>query len=77
MITVTEIHRDYSTVIETRFREGLLSAWARCQCCDDFWCNIHQMHAHDCECPPIDEWDRDPYSSAGPGDLLSSVVICT
>ncbi len=36
-------------------------AWTRCPCCENFWCNIHQMHAHDCPCPPIEEWPMSPY----------------
>jgi hypothetical protein len=24
------------------------------------------MHAHDCSCPPIEEWDADPYSEDPP-----------
>lgn len=38
-------------------------AWIPCDCCDNYICTIHGMHAHECECPPIDEWgDIDPYS---------------
>ena len=42
----------------------LLSAaadWIPCSFCDGWWCRIHDMHAHDCPCPPVDEWDCDPY----------------
>ena len=41
----------------------LKPAWQRCECCDDFWCNIHEMHTGDCDCPPIDEWETDPYGN--------------
>lgn len=37
-------------------------AWEACDCCEDWICNIHGCHAHDCDCPPIDDWDIDPYS---------------
>lgn len=37
-------------------------AWEPCDGCDEFWCNIHEMHAFECPCPPIEEWDSDPYS---------------
>lgn len=41
--------------------------WIPCQNCPEFWCTIHAMHAHDCECPSIEEWgDRDPYSPQAP-----------
>ncbi len=36
-------------------------AWERCPCCENFWCNRHQMHAHDCDCPPIEKWEPTPY----------------
>jgi len=36
--------------------------WAPCECCDDWWCNLHEMHTGECPCPEIDEWDSDPYS---------------
>jgi len=36
-------------------------AWTPCDC-GEFYCNIHQQHASECDCPPIDEWDTDPYS---------------
>lgn len=36
--------------------------WIKCQFCDEFWCTIHDQHACDCPCPPIDEWEIDPYS---------------
>ena len=45
-------------------------AWEPCECCDDWWCNVHEMHTGECPCPEIDEWDSDPYSvchAAGAG----------
>ncbi len=35
--------------------------WVRCDC-GNFWCTKHQTHAHDCDCPSVDEMDFDPYS---------------
>lgn len=39
-----------------------MPAWIECPCCEDYLCTIHLMHAYDCDCPPIEEWDSDPYS---------------
>ena len=36
-------------------------AWIPCPCCDNFLCTIHDTHVHDCDCPPIEEWQEDPY----------------
>ena len=36
-------------------------AWVRCPCCENFWCTIHQRHAFECDCPPIEEWTSNPY----------------
>ncbi len=39
-----------------------LPYWQPCECCDDFWCNLHGMHTHECPCLEIDEWGEiDPY----------------
>lgn len=29
--------------------------WMKCPCCDDYWCQIHNQHAYDCECLPVDD----------------------
>jgi len=39
-----------------------LPPWVPCNYCQDYQCTIHKMHAHDCECPPIEEWTTDPYA---------------
>lgn len=39
----------------------LLAPWTECQDCGNYWCNLHDMHAHDCECPAVEEWERSPY----------------
>ena len=37
--------------------------WTPCNCCDAFWCTAHKKHAHDCECPPAEEWTTNPYAA--------------
>lgn len=46
--------------------------WTQCQECDNFVCNIHKVHAHDCECPDLETMDEnginpyeDPATIAG------------
>ena len=36
-------------------------AWTPCPHCENYLCNLHEMHAHDCPCPSIEEWETDPY----------------
>ena len=38
-------------------------AWVPCTDCDEFWCNVHEQHAFDCPCPPIEDWTCDPYTT--------------
>jgi len=52
-----------------------LIPWTRCECCEDFWCNIHDQHAYDCDCPPIDEWETDPYGLQEQGPAAQPVAI--
>ena len=62
-------------------------AWVRCECCPEFWCSIHQRHAFECDCPPIEEWETDPYTervmtkwNPQPNQLWScdnGAIICT
>ena len=35
-------------------------SWFKCDC-EEFWCTRHQKHAFECQCPPIEEWEADPY----------------
>ncbi len=42
-------------------------AWVRCECCENYWCLAHALHAHDCSCPPFEEWSKSPYESGIPG----------
>lgn len=44
--------------------------WIPCQDqCGEFWCTLHQQHACDCECPPIEEWTTNPYQTPSGGDV--------
>lgn len=36
--------------------------WIPCPCCDEYLCTRHELHVCDCDCPPINELDFDPYS---------------
>jgi hypothetical protein len=45
--------------------------WVPCPCCENQWCHLHQMHAHECPCPEIAEWEASPYRPA-PGLIASS-----
>jgi hypothetical protein len=40
-----------------------IPAWIPCDCCGEWFCTIHRKHTGDCDCPPIDEWTCDPYST--------------
>jgi hypothetical protein len=42
-------------------------AWVRCDCCENYLCRIHGTHAHDCPCPPVEEWANSPYDHGSPG----------
>lgn len=42
-----------------------IPAWIPCECCGEFLCTVHRAHAHECGCPPIEEWKVDPYSRTG------------
>jgi len=46
---------------KNRFPAVMVPIWQRCQCCEDYWCNIHHMHAYDCDCPPIEDFEVYPY----------------
>jgi hypothetical protein len=37
-------------------------AWVPCEYCEEFVCTIHGGHVAECECPPIEEWECDPYA---------------
>lgn len=47
-------------------------AWAPCECCDDYWCSLHELHTADCDCPPLEEWTADPYGrqEQGPAAVI-------
>ncbi len=27
--------------------------WIPCDGCEDYWCTLHEKHAHDCACPAL------------------------
>jgi hypothetical protein len=35
--------------------ELLRPRWIQCPCCDDYWCQVHQMHTAECDCLPVDD----------------------
>ena len=38
--------------------------WEPCEFCDDYICNVHEEHAHDCDCKDMEWWaemDLYPY----------------
>lgn len=32
--------------------------WEPCEHCEEYICNIHNDHVHDCECQPLDWWEE-------------------
>ena len=54
---------DDPTEYRERQRRDAAVYWVKCGRCNEFWCNKHKMHAFECPCPPIEEWDIDPYSA--------------
>lgn len=61
-----------ATTSEVTMDAGGSPAWVPCPCCEEFLCTIRRCHAHECDCPPIEEWEVDPYTSGGsPLDLAA------
>ena len=53
----------YTEWVGRRLLDDLAAAaWVPCSTCDDYWCTVHGAHAHECSCPPIEEWETDPYA---------------
>ncbi len=48
------------------FAKRTLPAWIPCPHCENFWCTLHGVHVFECPCPPIEEWESDPYSDTQP-----------
>lgn len=45
-------------------------AWVPCPDCENYWCRAHDMHAHDCPCPAVEECEEqgwNPYLEWPPG----------
>lgn len=53
---------------------GLTPTWIQCDCCDDWWCMVHNEHTADCDCPPLEEWAMDPYGLQVEGPAARSVL---
>lgn len=59
------LHKKQCLPEKNRFPVVLVPAWVRCECCEDYICQVHGVHAFECSCPPIETWadsDSDPYS---------------
>jgi DNA (cytosine-5)-methyltransferase 1 len=41
---------------KNRFPAVLVPAWVQCECCDDYICQVHGVHAFECECAAVEEW---------------------
>ena len=49
---------------KNRFPAVLAAPWIKCECCEDYVCQVHGRHAHECSCGAIEEWselDASPY----------------
>jgi DNA (cytosine-5)-methyltransferase 1 len=33
--------------------------WIPCPCCDEYWCALHEQHAFECPCPPLENAELD------------------
>jgi hypothetical protein len=55
------------TIIASTARPDNGPAWVPCDCCGEYLCTIHETHAYECECPPIDDWEVDPYTETPKG----------
>jgi hypothetical protein len=41
----------------------MTDTWTPCPDCDEWWCHLHEMHVHDCPCPPLEDLlPIDPYT---------------
>lgn len=45
------------------------AAWVKCPDCNEYFCLIHMTHVVECDCPPVDEWDVDPYAEGRPAQV--------
>jgi DNA (cytosine-5)-methyltransferase 1 len=41
---------------KNRFPAVLVPAWVQCECCDDYICQAHGVHAFECNCSSVEEW---------------------
>ena len=50
----------------------LITTWELCECCEDHYCNFHDTHTGECDCPGIEAWvanDLDPYTPESLADV--------
>jgi len=70
----------YSDVRELTYeklvKDGLIGPWYKCDCCDDYMCRLHGVHAYDCDCPTIDEFPRWPYERENKIDIICGGWPC-
>ncbi len=54
----------YSQYVVTEIiNQSNVGAWRPCFFCDDYFCRIHNQHTADCSCPPVEDWQSDPYTT--------------
>ena len=61
---------------KAHYRAAKPAPWVPCDCCDGYICNIHKTHAHDCPCPPADEWEVSPYDAPKPELKPTAPLYC-
>jgi hypothetical protein len=38
------------------------ATWVQCPLCEDWWCQLHNEHVYECDCPPLEDLlPADPY----------------
>jgi hypothetical protein len=47
--------------------EQIDAVWVPCHGCEDWWCRKHEKHVFECDCPPLEEWETDPYGFQADG----------
>ena len=59
-------HKKQCLPEKNRFPVVMVPAWTPCGDCDDYQCNPHGKHAHECHCPAIDDFcgsNLNPYDN--------------
>jgi DNA (cytosine-5)-methyltransferase 1 len=50
------LHKKQCLPEKNRFPAVMVPAWFECEACGDYLCAYHGVHAHECDCPAIDDW---------------------